>query len=149
MARVANTLVKNGFPNQQVALPLERVRAAAVEKGVDLDEVLSGLRTRGIEHRIEEARLIFASLIPPNEMPSPALLEKIRALHEALGDVDPSELMALKGMNKFKMFMRIREIMKKIPPERMARAEELMRGLTEEEKAEMARFAERMGAAGA
>jgi hypothetical protein len=144
LERIRQTLIKNGFPAKRVALPEAQLSASAQARGLDLDLVLGDLRRQFVGHTREGTRLVFEPLLPEgDDAPSPALLEKMRDFAEQFRDIDPSELAALQGMNKFKQLWKIRELMKKIPPERLARAEELIQGLSDDDKKRMMSFASR------
>jgi hypothetical protein len=52
-------LEKNGFPENQVSLPLEKMYESAHEKGINFNKVLEYLATKGIAHAKTTEKIIF------------------------------------------------------------------------------------------
>jgi hypothetical protein len=57
---VWNNLRKNGFPEKSVAFPIDRLYAAASEKGLSFNKVRAQLESKGVRVTLEDSRVVFA-----------------------------------------------------------------------------------------
>jgi hypothetical protein len=119
---IETILAKNGFPQKRVALPRERMQQAALDKGLHFTKALEMLHGIGIGHSIEASRVVFFSVHGANPTATTSLEEKAKAFAEIFKGIDPAEFAALQGMNKFKMFFKLRELAKKFTPEQITKA---------------------------
>lgn len=56
---IEQVLTKNGYPDQRVSLPLERMYAVAHEKQLNFNKALAMLSERGIDHEKTTEKIIF------------------------------------------------------------------------------------------
>lgn len=142
LSNIRNSLVKNGFPNRAIALPVSSLEHAAKTRGLDLSDVLANFKAEGIDAIRETDRIVFKSMISSTTAQS--LAQKAAAFADIFRDIDPAELAALQGMNKFKMFFKLRELAKKLKPEQLAKMQEFYTSLTPDERSELEQAAKRM-----
>ncbi len=123
---VARNLAKNGYPQQKVAFPLERMYEAAAKKELSFNRVLELLASRGIRHEKTLERIIF---LPPAAMPS-------------IEGFDPA---ALEGMSPAQMMEAAAQVMQQMPPEQLEAMRQQLEGMSEEDRAKMLEQAKAMG----
>ncbi|SMF81819.1 hypothetical protein [Pseudobacteriovorax antillogorgiicola] len=60
IVKILETLQKNGFPDNQVTLPLEKMYEIAYQRGLNFNKVLEFLKEReGIEHQKTDEKILF------------------------------------------------------------------------------------------
>lgn len=62
---VLSNLEKNGFPNQTVSFPLEKMYESASKRGFSFNKVREILKQRDIATELTEKRVIFSKVAPP------------------------------------------------------------------------------------
>jgi hypothetical protein len=114
-------LEKNGYPEKRVALPLERLYEAAYEKQLNFNKALEILLSRGVDHEKTAQKIIFfpRASTPSRETDSPQ---------------DFSAMMA-----------QAMEMLNKLTPEQRAELENMVRNMSDDEKAQMMQKAQEMG----
>lgn len=102
-------------------------QAQAPWDSAPLSDVQSSFQKKPLDHS--------ETTSPPN---APwHLLERLKPLQEIFKDLDPNDFAELQNMNKFKMFFKIRELSKKIGPEKLAKLQEVFTSLSESERSQL------------
>ncbi len=102
MDLVLKNLQKNGFPGKRVSLPLEKMYAAAEERGVNFNKVLEQLESeKGIINSKEGERIIFSMKM------------KMEDIQEMMKNLTPEQLADIQNMYEKMTPEEKEEIMKK------------------------------------
>lgn len=136
IAKIETALIKNGYPNNRVALPLERMYESAYEKGLNFNKALDLLAQRGIAHEKTSEKLIF--------FPAPSTPDIINDEDpiSAFGKMDPS---AFQGINFNEMMAKATELLKNMSPDQMAQMQKMVADMTPEQREEMLKKAKDFG----
>jgi hypothetical protein len=120
-ANVRRTLERNGYPARRVALPLERMYEVAHEKGLNFNKALALLEGQGVAHEKTPEKVIF--------YPKP----------------DPAAAPASQPADFASMLAKAQEMMKSMSPEELKELQDLVAGMSDEERREMLAKAKEMG----
>lgn len=117
--QILKNLESNGFPDNKVSLPTEKMYEVADEKGLSLNKVLEELREEeNIQFEIGDDKIVFSKVtVDQNNFPNmnPDMMKKAQ---EMMSSMNPSEL---------------------------AKIQEQIANMSEEEKEEMLKQAKNMG----
>lgn len=117
IAKIIETLSKNGFPDKRVALPLEKMYESAANKGIHFNRILEFLEQHeGIFHKKEGDRIIFSSS---------SFVEPSHSDNSNFGGFD-----ALKNMDMGAMMGQVQKMMQQMSPEQLAQAQEMAKNLS-------------------
>ena len=120
VTNILSILEKNGYPENRVTLPLERMYEVAHAKQLNFNKVLDQLRERGIDHEKTTEKIIFFPLASQNEAPS--------------NSPDLSQIMN-----------QAMEMMQMLSPEQRAELQKTVMGMSDSEKADLLQKAREMG----
>lgn len=87
--QILNNLKNNGFPNNKVSLPLEKMNKVAKNNGENLNHILDQLKDQGIEHDKTIDKIIFKTTSNLNNP------EAIKKAQEMMNEMDPEEMKKL------------------------------------------------------
>jgi hypothetical protein len=152
IAKVIEVLNKNGFPDNRVSLPLERMYESAYQKGLNFNRVLAFLEAKGIGHEKTTDKIIFFekerasedSIPPADHLPGggqgapkfpgfdPSLLEKL-----GMGSGT--------GMSWSEMAAKASALLKSMPPEQLQQIQDMVQNLSDVEKKDLLEKAKSMG----
>lgn len=121
IVKILETLNKNGFPDKQVALPLEKMYASAAEKGINFNRILDFLLEKeGIGNRKDGERIIFFKE------------EAVEATEDASsqGFTPPFDMDAMKNMDLGSLMSQASSILKNMTPEQMSQAMEMAKNMS-------------------
>jgi hypothetical protein len=127
---VMHTLTKNGYPDNQVALPLIRMYEVAHNKGLNFNKALIMLEERGVAHRKENDRLIFAKKVAAALSPED--------LMKAFGNVD---LTAIPPGQLRDLLAQASKLLEQMPPDEMDQLLSLYQNMSPAERDELAKKA--------
>ena len=137
---VIKNLHKNGFPENKVAFPLEKMYEAADEKELSFNTVLAELEKQDIVHEKTPEKIIFSKKQPqPANAAGPggfdfSKLGDLGGLGDLAGGINPD---MFKGMDMSKVMSMAQEMMKNMSPEQMAAVKEQYENMSEDEKKAM------------
>ena len=152
IVQIMKNLEKNGFPANNVALPLERMYESAYEKGLNFNKVFSFLADRGIYHEKTTEKVIFSATQPSSAEPGAAdpssatgagdPADPTDQLKDILAGVD---LSALHGKSPGDMLKSAMDFLGKLSPEQRTAMERLYGEMSEEQKSDIMKKAREMG----
>ena len=85
---IINNLKNNGFPNNSVSLPLEKLYEVADKKGENLNQILKELEAEGTLNNKTADKIIFKTSAITKDI-NPEMMKKAE---EMMGNLDPSKL---------------------------------------------------------
>lgn len=124
--KIIKNLESNGFPEKRVSLPVEKMYEAADNRGLSFNKVLETMK---------EERLVDAEIGP----------EKIvfsRPEEPAQADLDQTPM---EDMDQAEMFKKAQEMMSNMDPAELKKMQEMVMGMSEEEKEELMKKGKDMG----
>lgn len=120
--KIMSTLEANGFPDKKVSLPTEKMYEAADNRGLSFNKVLETMKNEfQIAHEIGSEKIIFSKIDAPSE-------------------ANPFE-----GMDQNDMFQKAQEMMSKMDPDELKKIQEMVMGMSDEEKEELFKKGKDMG----
>ncbi|MDJ0763648.1 MAG: hypothetical protein QNJ97_11745 [Myxococcota bacterium] len=138
---IIDTIKKNGFPDKKVSLPLERVREIADKRGIDLTEVLNTLDEIQIASEITPEKIIFFPKVEEEDNNTP----------EAAPNTAPFQAFAAEASNAFQSgnlsdaMAAASRVLERMSPDQLASVKEMYDNMSEEERAELLKTAEKLG----
>lgn len=145
IAKIIETLNKNGYPDKKVSLPLEQMYEKAYDRGFSFNKVLDFLKEKGIDHEKTTEKIIFFPATDSQTVPQ----QSAKAAPEQESDVgsgpsgfDPS---SLGGINMGEMFKKAQEMMSQMSPEQIQNIQKMVSNMTPEQRAEMMKKAKDSG----
>ena len=91
IAKIIETLEKNGYPDKRVSLPLEKMYEVAYEKGLNFNKVLEFLEQKGTCHEKTQEKIIF--------FPKPEASKEAAAEPPHIGTIMAQAQEMMKNMN--------------------------------------------------
>jgi hypothetical protein len=139
--KMKSTLTKNGFPEKKVSLPLEKVKAAAESRKLDLDFILSRLSMMDFPSTIDGDKVIFA--VKQEEAANPfGDMGGMGGMGDMFGGLDMG---ALKNMSQEELMGQVSNMMKNMTPDQQSGMMDMYKNMSEEEKANILNKAGDMG----
>lgn len=136
IVKIIETLNKNGFPDKQVSLPLEKMYEYAHNKGLNFNKVLDFLEAKeSISHTKTDEKIIFSKEVEKTATPK---LDK-DTLEEAfkVGEGMSGPMGA--------MFAKAKEMFGQMSPEQLQSMMSMVENMPESKKQEMMKKAKDMG----
>ncbi len=126
---IKNTLSKNGYPNNKVALSMEKMYEIASNKGLNFNKIREKLKSMSIDTQLTDEKILFFPQKPATSFPG-------------LEDID---LESLKGMDKTQLTQKLTEIVKNMSPDQLSALQNIYQNLNEDQKADILRKSQEMG----
>ena len=126
---IKNTLSKNGYPNNKVALPMEKMYEVATTKGLNFNKIREKLKDMSIDTQLVDEKILFSPHKPSASIPG-------------LEDIDVE---SLKGMDKTQLTQKLTEIVKNMSPDQLSALQNIYQNLNEEQKTDILRKSQEMG----
>ncbi|MBQ48391.1 MAG: hypothetical protein CMP10_13305 [Zetaproteobacteria bacterium] len=142
-------LEKNGFPEKQVALPMEKLWESAHNKGLNLNKVLEFLKEKkDIDHKKDGERIVFFKKveISDNIQNSTETQDVVKDMPN-MGNIfnEMGNLGDMKNMNMKDMFAQASAMMKNLNPQQLDAIKSMYENMDEDQKNEMMKKAKDMG----
>lgn len=139
IVKIIETLRKNGYPERQVALPLEKMYESAHNRGINFNKVLEFLKTKeDIAHRKTDEKIIFypssQDMEAQAEGDEPLNFQELSQLFSKIDMSDPSSIIK-----------QSQELLGKLPPEQLQKLMGMFNSLTDEKKEEILKKGKDMG----
>ena len=135
IVKIIETLKKNGYPQNQVSLPLEKMYESAHNRGINFNKVLEFLADKeGIEHRKTDEKIVFFAKA---EEVSPTGDFDFAEFAKQMGPMDAS--------NPQGFFAKAQEMLKNLPPEQLQKMMEMFNNLPDDKKEEIIKKGKDMG----
>ncbi len=125
-------LKKNGFPGRRVSLPLEKMYEVAHSKQLNFNKALTLLDEQGIGHERTSTRIVFFDAI---------------ALAANAADEPLVEPAAAPPGSMQEMMAKAAEMMQGMTPEQLSQLQRMVESMSDEDKAAMMQKAKDMGLA--
>jgi hypothetical protein len=142
IAKIIETLNKNGYPDKKVSLPLEQMYEKAYERGFSFNKVLDFLKEKGIDHQKTTEKIIFFPILDSQTAP---LQSAEPAPEQGGGDIPNFDPSSLGGLNMGEMFKKAQEMMSQMSPEQIQNIQKMVTNLTPEQRVEMMKKAKDSG----
>lgn len=146
IVNVMKTLEKNGFPKNQVSLPLEKMYEVAHSKGINFNKVLEFLKEKNIDHKKTNEKIIFFEKeeeIKKEESPAgfdPAFIGNFMKNNpDILKGFNPGNL------NLSNLMENASEILKNITPDQLANIQKAFSSMDEKDRQKIMDQAKKMG----
>ena len=138
IVKVIETLKSNGFPENQVTLPLEKMYEVAHSKGLNFNKVLAFLEEKeGICHqKTDEKILFFPSEPESSSQPSPFDLSNLDEMMKQ-GEGMPGPMGNLMKQAK--------DMMDNMSPDQLQGMMKMFENMSEDQKSDMMKKAKDMG----
>lgn len=140
IAKIIETLEKNGFPENHVALPLEKLYESAFERGLNFNKVLVYLdEKKEISHEKTDEKIIFSKKAPDTVSAggfdgfNPA---KIQEMLAGMGNIPGGAGDMLK---------QAQDLLSKMPPEQVAEMMRSFQNMSPEKKEELMKQGKDLG----
>ena len=148
IATILKNLEKNGFPQSQVAFPLDPLWASADKKGLNFRKVLDFLKEKSIDHEMTGDKIIFKALEPEEVEAAPADSNPIADMLK-----DPNNPFAsllngpnpLDGLSGGDLMSKATEFMKNMSPQQLSQIQQMVSSMTPEERENLMEQAKGMG----
>lgn len=145
IAKVIKTLHDHGYPENKVALPLERMYELAAKQGYSFNKVLEFLKEKeGIDHEKTVEKIIFF----------PIEASSNQGEDFQIGGFDPSAIAnmmkgfdfeKLKGLDMGSMMAQAAALLKNLPPEQLQKYRDMFENMSDEEKQDLMNKAKNIG----
>ena len=130
IVKVIDTLNKNGFPQNQVTLPLEKMYEVAHSKGLNFNKVLEFLREKEkIDHRKTEEKILFFPCLQENSF-DPSQID-MNHLNEAMKQAESMDG-PMGGM-----LSKAKEMLANMSPDQMQNMMKMFQNLPDDKKSEI------------
>ena len=139
--KIKSTLESNGFPSKKVTLPLEKVKAAAENKNLDLEFILSRLGMMEYPSVIEGDKILFAA----EEEEPPAgdnPFANFAGMADMFGGLDMENL---KNMSQEDLMGQVTNMVQNMTPEQQEGIMNMYQNMSDEDKANIMNKAKDMG----
>ncbi len=138
IVKVIETLKNNGFPANQVALPLEKMYETAHHRGINFNKVLEFLSTKEmIDHRKTDDKIIFFARKDSHEAEIPEPEFNWEDVTRLLGNIDLN--------NPGELLQKSQEVLKTLPPEQLKKIMGMFHSLSDEKKEEILKKGKDLG----
>lgn len=131
MARnIEAILGKHGFPENRVALPLEKLYESAHRDGVNFNKVLAELQSKGVGHEKTAEKIIFFRV--EADLPGGFSMEHLKSMDFSKLSTDD-------------MMRQASQMMQSMTPEQLRKIKEMYDNLSPEERSQLMNLAANMG----
>ena len=143
IARVIKTLQDNGYPENRVSLPLEKMYEQAEKNGTSFNKVLDFLKEKeGIDHEKTTQKIIFFPVQEEEQQAEPLGGFDPSAIADMMSGLDPEKM---KNMSFGGMMMEAARMLKNMSPDQIAKIKSMVENLSDEERQELMKKAKKMG----
>lgn len=145
IAKIFKNLEKNGFPDRQVAFPVDSLWEAADKLGLNFRKVLEFLREKEVDHRMDGDKIIFHKPEIEEVPAAKKFMDSMSDANNPMAEMFRQQAAGMGDVGEGNLFEKATEMLKNMSPEQMSYLQNMMSGMSDEDKKNLIEQAKKMG----